>query len=173
MLRYPFSFFLVILFSLFPCLRLCLSSPFLPPASFLPDPEQPSSASPGHHPDWHNLCRFSRPGPALLWPCQIFRHCSHFPVPADGVCHPSTHLLPTSVAGGRGLGTGAWASLEGSQVFGELHDVPPGPDVQCPHRELPLLLSHFTVMPRHPVLLGMDLDTKGPHGHCFFEQMKW
>lgn len=49
----------------FPSLFLSFLSSIL---CFLPDSEQLPPASPGHHPAWHTLCQFSKPGPALCDP---------------------------------------------------------------------------------------------------------
>lgn len=61
------------------------------------------------------------------------------------------------------MGTGAGASLEGSQACGELRDVPtPAPDVWSPPGELRPPLIGFTVVPSQPVLPGRRLNSRDP-----------
>lgn len=136
-------------FLLFASLPFC---PFLASVSFLPDPEQLPSASPGHHPAWHSLCQF-------------LRHHGWFPVPPDRECQPPPRLPPAPPRSGRWQrpGAGAGASLEGSQACGELRDMPtPAPDVRCPPRELRAPLSGFTVTPSQPLLPGRRLTVGTP-----------
>ena len=134
--------------------------PFLASVSFLPDPEQLPSASPGCHPAWHSLCRFPRRGPASSSVIVAASRCQRT---GSASLHPTSCPLCLAEAGGRGLGTRAGASLEGSQACGELCDVPtPAPDVRSPPRELRPPLSGFTVVPSQPVLPGRRLNSRDP-----------